>query len=281
MPPHPRRHADVLSDQGTGRRISLRPELALQGKTSSRLAGQVVIGIGPGRCGSTSLSQMLGTIPDSCCTHEGPPPIFWQPMLEQVEFHVRRFALLAQYHSVVSDVSHWWLNAVDQVWERLPEANVIGLVRDPEECAESFMRIQGFGKGSLNPWAAPGHDFWQAGGWDATYPSYPVPDLAKHDPDRVKLEQITRYVREYNAQMTQLAARRPDRVKLAPTDTLSSPEVQAEIFAMAKHRAKPNLETQREKRARRQEEPDQDLTPRAHAFRFAQARRNMASSERS
>ena len=179
---------------------------------------------------------MLGTIPNSCCTHEGPPPIFWQPMIEQVEFHVRRFALLAQYHSVISDVSHWWLNAVEQIWERLPEADVIGLVRDPEECAESFMRIQGFGKGSLNPWAPAGDDFWQAGGWDATYPSYPVPDLAKHDPDRVKLEQITRYVREYNAQMTQLAARRPDRVKLAPTDTLSSPEVQAEIFAMAKHR---------------------------------------------
>jgi hypothetical protein len=72
--------------------------------------------------------------------------------------------------------------------------------------------------------------------WDATYPSYPVPDLSKHDPDRVKLEQITRYVREYNARMTELAESQPDRVKLAPTENLSSTEAQAEIFSMAKHR---------------------------------------------
>jgi len=210
-------------------------EQALHGKDKLDVAGQVVIGVGPGRCGSTSLSQMLGTIPDSCCTHEGPPPIFWEPTVEQVDFHVRRFALLAQYHSVVSDVSHWWLNAVDQVWDRLAQIHVIGLVRDPEDCAESFMRIQGFGKGSWNPWAPRGHDFWLAGSWAATYPSYPVPDLSKHDPDQVKLEQIARYVREYNEQMKELAASRPDRVKLMPTAALSSPEVQAEIFAMTKH----------------------------------------------
>ena len=125
---------------------------------------------------------------------------------------------------------------MSEVWERLPEAKVIGLVRDPDECASSFMRIQGFGKGSLNPWAPRGNDFWTGGLWDPTYPSYPVPDLSKHDPDHVKLEQITRYVSEYNAQMAELAESRPDSVKLVKTEALSSPEIQAEIFSMAKHR---------------------------------------------
>ena len=211
-------------------------ELALHDKSRLDVPGQIVIGVGPGRCGSTSLSEMLGTISNSCGTHEGPPLIFWRPRSEQVDFHIRRFTVLAEYYSVVSDVSHWWLNAVDQIWERLPEAKVIGLVRDPEECASSFMRIQGFGKGSLNPWAPRGEKFWRAGLWDATYPSYPIPDLSKVDPDRVKLEQITRYVQEYNARMTELARSQPDRMKLAPTEDLSSAEVQAEIFSIAKHR---------------------------------------------
>jgi Sulfotransferase domain len=210
-------------------------ELAHRGKPRREAPGQIVIGVGPGRCGSTSLSQMLGTIADSCCTHEGPPSIFWRPMSEQVDFHIRRFRMLADYYAVVSDVSHWWLNALGQIWDRLPDARVIGLVRDPGECASSFMRIQGFGQGSLNPWAPRGDKFWRTGLWDATYPSYPVPDLSKRDPDQVKLEQIRRYVREYNEEMARLAESQPGRVKLAPTERLSSPEIQAEIFAMTRH----------------------------------------------
>ena len=213
-------------------------ELALGDKQRLDAAGQVVIGIGPGRCGSTSLSQMLGTIPNSCCTHEGPPLIFWRPSSEQVAFHIRRFHMLTKYYSVVSDVSHWWLNAIDQVWDQIPEAKVIGLVRDPDECASSFMRIQGFGQGSLNPWAPCGHSFWKSGLWDSTYPSYPIPDLSKNDPDRVKLEHITRYVREYNAQMTKLSEGHPKSVKLVRTEAISSPDVQEEIFSLAKHRGK-------------------------------------------
>ena len=120
-------------------------KLAFRDKRELDASGQIVIGIGPGRCGSTSLSEMLGTISNSCCTHETPPSIFWTPLSEQVEFHIKRFRMLAKYHSVVSDVSHWWLNAIGRVWDQLPQAKVIGLVRDPDKCASSFMRIQGFG----------------------------------------------------------------------------------------------------------------------------------------
>jgi len=213
-------------------------ELALSGRSELDVAGRIVIGVGPGRCGSTSLSQMLATIPNSCCTHECPPLIFWRPMVEQVDFHVRRLRMLAKYYSVVSDVSHWWLNAIEQIWEQLPEMKIIGLIRDPDECARSFMRIQGFGAGSANPWAPPGDSFWRVGAWDATYPSYPVPDLSRHDPDRVKFDQIKRYVTEYNTQIMTLAESHPGRVKIVPTEAISLPDVQAEIFAVAGHRGK-------------------------------------------
>src|SRR5579862_2553024 len=112
--------------------------------------GQIVIGLGPGRCGSTTLAAILGTVANSCCTHETPPPIYWTPQREQIAFHCRRLGMLADRYSLVSDVSHWWLNALERVFEEFPEAKAVGLVRDPGECAVSFMRIQGFGKGSFN-----------------------------------------------------------------------------------------------------------------------------------
>ena len=196
-------------------------------------AGRVVIGLGPGRCGSTSLSAMLGTIPNSCCTHETPSLIFWTPESEQIDFHVRRFKVLTRYFSVVSDVSHWWLNAIAKILADFPQASAVGLVRDPTECAVSFMRIQGFGKHTFNPWADPDNRLWLAGPWDATYPSYAIPAYAERDPDRAKLELATRYASEYNSRMEALAASAPNRVLLVPTERLSEAGAQDEIFRFA------------------------------------------------
>lgn len=196
--------------------------------------GQIVIGVGPGRCGSTSLSAMLGTVANSCSTHETPPPIFWDPQPEQIDFHIARLRMLSEYHLLVCDVSHWWLNAVDQVFDYFPDARVIGLLRDRDDCALSFARIQGVGKGSFNPWAPRGNGVWRAGSWDATYPSYPLPSDALENPDRAKLELITRYVQDYNTQLETLSLNSPDRVKLVRTDDLSLSSVQEQIFQIAK-----------------------------------------------
>jgi hypothetical protein len=208
-------------------------DLLLRDESPLESPGRVVIGLGPGRCGSTSLSGMLGTIPKSCCTHETPSLISWIPESEQIEFHIRRFRVLTRYFSVVSDVAHWWLNVVGKVFDEFPEARAIGLLRDPAECAVSFMRIQGFGKGTFNPWAVPGNRLWLAGPWDATYPSYPVPTYAGKNPDRAKHALVTRYVTEYNSQMKMLAADAPTRFLLVRTERLSRVHIQNEIFRFA------------------------------------------------
>jgi hypothetical protein len=198
--------------------------------------GQLVIGLGPGRCGSTSLAAMLGTVTNSCCTHESPPPIFWDPESEQVDFHIKRFRILAGYYSLVADVSHWWLNPIERVLDQFPEAKFIGLIRDPDECAISFMRVQGHGTGSYNPWAPRGNGLWRSGHWDPTYPSYSLPGNVEKSPDRAKLELITRYVGQYNAQLENMAVNSPDKIKLVHTEELGRPAVQEEIFRFAKAR---------------------------------------------
>ena len=209
-------------------------EILLGGMRRLESPGQLVIGLGPGRCGSTSLASMLGTVANSCCTHETPPLIFWNPQSEQVNFHIKRFRMLVNCYSLVADVSHWWLNSIERIFDQFPEAKVIGLIRDHDECAMSFMRIQGFGKGSFNPWVTRGNGYWRAGHWDPTYPSYSPPIYADKSPDRAKLELITRYVKEYNAQLEKMARNTPDRVKLVRTEELSRDTVQEQIFRIAK-----------------------------------------------
>jgi hypothetical protein len=211
-------------------------ELVLRNLPRLLNPGQLVIGMGPGRCGSTSLAAMMGTVANSCCTHESPPLVFWKPQREQIEFHIRRFRLLTDRYSLVSDVSHWWLNSIEKISDEFPEVKVIGLIRDPDECAMSFMRIQGFGKGSWNPWATHGNGLWRAGHWDPTYPSYAAPSYAAKKPDVAKLELATRYVKEYNMLLETMARTVPDRVKLFRTEDLGTDVVQEEIFRIARAR---------------------------------------------
>jgi hypothetical protein len=176
---------------------------------------------------------MLGTVPNSCCTHETPPQIFWEPRSEQVAFHIKRFRMLSNYYSLVADVSHWWLNSIEQIFDQIPKAKAIGLIRDHDECATSFMRVAGVGKGSYNPWTTPRNGVWRSGHWDPSYPSYSPPSYSAKSPDLAKLELITRYVNEYNAQLENLAQDEPDRVRLVRTEDLGREAVQREIFQIS------------------------------------------------
>jgi hypothetical protein len=198
-----------------------------------RTPGRVMLGIGSGRSGSTSLAAMLATIGGSCCTHENPPLISWKPEPEEIEFHINRFRRLAPYHPLVADVSHWWLNVIDPFFAAFPEARVIGTFRAVEGCAASFMRIKGSGRGSYNHWVPYDNGIWAAARWDPAYPTYPAPENAARDPDGVKRELIARYVREYNEAMQALAQRFPHKVMLVHTESLDDKAVQKAIFAFA------------------------------------------------
>ncbi len=192
--------------------------------------GTLAVGIGSGRCGSTTLTGLLRTVPRSCCTHEVPPLIDWQPRAEQVDFHLRRFELLLRYHDFVFDASHWWLNALDRLFSAFPTCKVVGLWRDTEGCARSFAKIKGAGRGSINHWVAGDNGIWHAALWDRTYPHYPIPAGADADPDAARHHLIRRYVDEYNAAMFALVARQTDRVLLLRTEQLDDRATQQRLF---------------------------------------------------
>jgi hypothetical protein len=195
-----------------------------------RTPGRIVLGIGSGRSGSTSLSAMLATVTASCCSHENPPLISWTAEPEELAFHLGRFRRLAPYHPLVADVSHWWLNVIERVFAEFPEARAIGTFRAVESCTASFMRIKGSGRGSYNHWVPYANGIWAAARWDPAYPTYPVPGHAALDPDDAKYALIARYVKEYNDAMHALARRFPATMMLVQTESLDDAAVQNAIF---------------------------------------------------
>jgi hypothetical protein len=205
-------------------------DLLLRGREGRAAPGRIVLGVGSGRNGSTTLAALLARVEGSFFTHENPPLVSWKPEPEELEFHIRRFRRLVEHFPLVGDVSHRWLNAIDDLFARFPDAKAIGASRASEDCALSFMKIKGFGPGSCNHWAPYGNGIWPAERWDATYPSYDVTHDAWRDPDSAKFELILRYVQEYNEAMQTMAARHPGRVLLVETERLNTACVQNAIF---------------------------------------------------
>ena len=149
-----------------------------------------------------------------------------------MQFHLRRFEYLANYFDLVADVSHWWINVLDEVFARFPECKAIGMVRDIELSTESFMRTKGYGRGTWNHWAPQGNSIWIPHPWDPTYPTYPFGDNCE-SPDRIKHRQIARYVQDYNTKLLSLAEDRSKRVLAVRTEDLSDPTTQRQIFSFA------------------------------------------------
>jgi len=192
--------------------------------------GTVVLGLGSGRCGSTTLTALVASAADSVATHENPPLLYWEPLNEQRDFHFERLQRLSDAFALVFDASHWWLNLAEPFLARFPGGKIIGLHRELEACARSFLARKAFGRGSINHWAPAGNGIWRHNIWDPVYPTYPVPATAAIDPDGAKLEAIRRYVQEYNAALTKLADRWPTRVFLLRTEELGDIAAQHRLF---------------------------------------------------
>jgi len=195
----------------------------LDGRPKLAEPGSVLIGLGTGRCGSTTLASFLADLPGACSTHENPPLIFWRPESEQIQFHLRRFSILVNYFQLVSDCSHWWLNVAPDVFDMFPSARFIGLVREPTACANSFMAIKKFGHGSYNHWVPFANAPWIPAHWDPTYPTYDAPSDSYRNADRAKRALILRYIHEYNVKLTELASAFPDRFIVLQTEELNLP----------------------------------------------------------
>lgn len=203
-----------------------------RGRTRLKQPGKVVLGMGSGRCGSSTLSAAFSLLPDACATHETPPHVFWEPTEEQARFHLDRLRLLTDYFPLVFDAAHWWLNLSPRVFSEFPNAKVIGLIRETEPCARSFLKHHDQGSDVINHWAPPENGVWRTHLWDPAYPKYEMPaNLAPQSEEalQAKIAMITRYVTEYNQSLRALQSPQPQRVLLIRTEALNDPQTATQM----------------------------------------------------
>jgi len=193
--------------------------------------GKLIIGLGTGRNGSTSLAALLDQSEDAYITHELPPILYWSPTDAQLAFHLRRFRVLADFYAHVGDVSHWWLTCVDAIREAFPDVSFVGVRRDVDETLRSFERIKGEGRGAINHWQRHDGSYWSRNIWDPCYPKTGAPcsprssEQELHEQRRGALRQ---YIEDYNARMESDAS-----VLVLATEELNDPHVVDRLRAHA------------------------------------------------
>gem|GEM_PF-2745020 len=186
--------------------------------------GQLILGIGTGRNGSTSLTGLFASQKATYCTHEFPPLLPWNndPDDDLFLFHLERFKLLAQTNQYVCEVSHWWLPRIELLLHNGLKLKVVAIKRAREETIRSFLNIKGGGdRGSINHWVDHDGKYWSANPWDVCYPKYAV--------DSTK-EALYEYWDEYYASVERIEKSYPDVIKTFSIEALSGEEGQETIL---------------------------------------------------
>lgn len=178
----------------------------------SQPSGRIIFGLGTGRSGSTSLSNILNASPDHNISHEHPFLVRWSSQSQELEWHIDRLVWLSQYYSVVGDVAHWWLPHVDYILRKCPSAGFIALRRSKAETIRSFISIKepsGLNHWTINKSGAVAYNLW-----DSCYPKFGV-DLSLYTA-------LEWYWETYYEECERMAVKHPDKFKILELSDLST-----------------------------------------------------------
>jgi hypothetical protein len=131
---------------------------------------RILIGLGTGRCGTTSLASLLNSARGCGVTHEEGSiraNLSWDFSRDGVEKVLKTMESRPQ--GVVGDVAFYYLPYVRYIAEARPDATFICLRRDREGTIESYMK------------KTEGRDHWRPGEgrpdpWDRMYPKFDAED---------------------------------------------------------------------------------------------------------
>ena len=184
--------------------------------------GSLLIGIGTGRSGSTTLTRLWSAQQSTYCSHEHPPRLAWSGNLTRLSFQQRRFELLLKKYAYVGDVAHWWLPHIDELIKIFPDIRIVILQRERESTIKSFLNVKGGpGKGAINHWTDHDGSFWQTNAWDECYPHYQTTDM---------YDALGRYWDDYYRVTADLENCHPGMARTWHTESLGEGDIQREIL---------------------------------------------------
>lgn len=126
-----------------------------------------IIGLGTGRCGTTSLSVLLSAQNETVVPHEYKYPLPWQ--FSEKEISER----LNDLRNLNGDVAFYYLNYIKYILEIQPETKFVCLQRGRQETVESYMRKSE----NRNNWMEHDETVWKKNKWFfSSYPKFNVND---------------------------------------------------------------------------------------------------------
>ena len=179
----------------------------------------IVIGCGPGRSGTLTLSEILDRCHDFECSHESRPLLPWR---FNEDIHREKLGQLTAGGNR-GDVHSGYLQYLSRFIHDVPDLRIVSTRRSPIEVARSF-------EACIDTSMVPNRNHWYKDnfvGWvsdptyDPIYPSYDIPS---------RFEAIVAYVNEYDATIDRLALLHPNRILVVRTAELGEESCQRVIF---------------------------------------------------
>jgi hypothetical protein len=168
----------------------------------------IILVVGSGRCGLTSLTNVLSRQPGTRTTLEEPPLLPWKrtPGDRLMRERLARFRN-SRDAEFIADTAAFYLPYLEDAIAADPAVRIIGLKRPREEVVGSFNRfLDEYNAFPTNHWATEPAVGWSHDPlWTRTFPQYDTAD---------RNEGIRRYWRDYYARLGELAERQPQNVRV-------------------------------------------------------------------
>lgn len=171
---------------------------------------RILIGLGTGRCGTTSLYRLLNFQKNSNISHELEPILTWKFNKKSIDKKI--FQLINKKEKYVGDVAFYYLPYIEYIIKKFPQIKFICLKRIKKEVVKSF--VTHTNKWNWNHWIVHiGNKWKKAGKWDDAFPKYNLDSKEKA---------ITRYYEDYYKEIRKLIKKYPKNVNLFKIDDLNN-----------------------------------------------------------
>ena len=182
---------------------------------------RLIIGLGAGRCGTTSLARLFREQNDTKSTHEC--ALLPHKYSEQ-KFRGYMRKLHDRECRISVDVSLWALPYVKEIHKRYPATKFVCLKRDPTAIKTSFLAKAA----NRNHWTDRNSKHWKKRfRYDPTYsPCYPKYDLPKE-------EALEQYIKDYYGFCRFYEATMGDAFRIFDIEMLNTYEGVGEILSFA------------------------------------------------
>ena len=200
----------------------------MTGTGNGSTKASLILGLGTGRCGTHSLTDLLNRQPDSIFTHEEFPLLHWKQLPGRPGI-AARLSRIRRSRSArfIGDVGSFYLPYVEEIMALEPDVRFICLERPRDAVVSSFCKLLDVRLPlPTDHWSTHPADGWYHDPvWSPIFPQYDLPD---------RETSLRRYWDDYHSTSLDLAGRYPDHFRIFEMEMLNTPAGVRELLTFAR-----------------------------------------------